>query len=371
MKIHLAKYWFTTATSVLLSFLFIAAACRSVVFAQAQAPQKQSVTFEQLYDEPYSINKLFIGFQPLYGEVFATNPTAGFGIEGSYYYKDKFDVKAHFRKTYSSDFFDYNRTASLKSQNSDVPGSFIVDKPQVFNYYEIGGTYHIKDFDQDSKTNMPLYKRSFKGDRWAATVPQHAEVPCKVRKIYGARLGAIIWNSTTDISRALSKQHLTNSALVTSSGIPLPDSYSENGQQKQLPVFGNIHAANIYVGGSMAWIRNVAVNFDKYDDSVDDGITTVFFDIMFAPSLVVDKVSYTDPNNPLLTQKYSTDALKTTSFGFRAGIDGKFNRAFGWSYGGEFGYRPSISGMGFFAMFKIAFPLYSTNLDYKVESFGK
>src|SRR5277367_4213623 len=83
---------------------------------------KPAVTFEELYDEPFSINKLFIGFQPLYGELFATNPNAGFGIEASYYYKDKFDVKANIRKTYSGEFFDYNREASIKNSNvSNVP----------------------------------------------------------------------------------------------------------------------------------------------------------------------------------------------------------------------------------------------------------
>ena len=61
-------------------------------FAQAQK-EKPAVTFEELYDEPFSINKLFVGFQPLYGELFATNVNAGFGIEAMYYYKDKFDIK--------------------------------------------------------------------------------------------------------------------------------------------------------------------------------------------------------------------------------------------------------------------------------------
>jgi hypothetical protein len=344
----------------------------SLVLAQAQK-DKPNVTFEELYDEPYSINKLFIGFQPLYGEVFATNVNAGFGLEASYFQKDKFDLKAHFRKTYSSEFFDYNRNASIKNQDNytGTIGGF-TDKPQVYNYYEFGGTYHIKDFDQDSKTKMILYKKSLKGDRWAATVPLHAEVPCKVRKIYGARLGAIVWNSATDLSRALSKQHLTNADLksTTNPALSLPPSYNVNGQTKSLNVFGNIHSADIYVGGSMTWIRNVAVSFDKYDDGVDDGIMTLFFDIMFAPSYKIDPVTYTDPTT-LIKDTYSAAALKTNSFGFRAGIDGKFNRTLGWSYGGEFGYRPSITGMGFFAMFKIAFPLYSTNLDYKVESFGK
>jgi hypothetical protein len=336
------------------------------LFAQNQK-DKPTVTFEELYDEPYSINKLFVGFQPLYGEVFATNVNSGFGIEASYFQKEKFDLKVNYRQSYSAEFFDYNRNAFLKAQ-ADAKYK-ISDQPQAFSYFELGGTYHIKDFDQESKTKMTLYKKSLKGDRWAATVPFHAEVPCKVRKIYGVRLGGIVWNSTTDLTRALSKQHLTNADLKSSTGTSLPSSYFENGIQRNLYVFGNIHAANVYVGGSMTWIRNVAVNFDKYDDGVDDGMMTLFFDIMVAPSLKLDPVTYTDTNN--VTDKYSTGAIKTHSFGFRAGVDGKFNRTFGWSYGGEFGYRPTIVGMGFFAMLKIAFPLYSTNLDYKVESFGK
>ncbi len=364
IKLLFDSFTYRVSMKELKLFALILLTVPLVASAQTQK-EKPAVTYEQLYDEPFSINKLFVGFQPLYGELFATNVNAGFGIEGSYYHKDKFDVKVNFRKTYSSDFYDFNRQSFLKSQNSSVSGSYITDKPQAYNYYEIGGTYHIKDFDQDSKTKMALYKKSFKGDRWAATVPLHAEIPCKVRKIYGARLGAIIWNATADLNRALSKQGLTNADLKTSSGATLPNTYQDTfGQTKQLDVFGNIHAANVYVGGSLSWIRNVAVSFDKYDDGIDDGLMTVFFDIMFAPSLTLDPVTY---NN----QKYSTDAIKTHSIGLRAGIDGKFNRTLSWSYGGEFGYRPTIVGQGFFAMFKISFPLYSTNLDYKVESFGK
>src|SRR5258705_8261772 len=101
--------------------------------AQTQK-EKPAVTFEELYDEPYSINKLFIGFQPLYGELFATNVNAGFGIEATYFHSDKLDFKANFRKTYSSNFFDLNRQAALDN-------SSVLDKPQIFNYYELGATY--------------------------------------------------------------------------------------------------------------------------------------------------------------------------------------------------------------------------------------
>src|SRR5882672_3550320 len=98
-------------------FILILLTVPFITSAQTQK-EKPAVTYEELYDEPFSINKLFIGFQPLYGELFATNVNAGFGIEGSYYYKDKFDIKASFRRAYSSEFYDFNRQAFMKSQSS-------------------------------------------------------------------------------------------------------------------------------------------------------------------------------------------------------------------------------------------------------------
>jgi hypothetical protein len=337
----------------------------SITVAAQDNKEKPAVTYEELYDEPYSVNKLFIGFQPLYGELFATNVNAGFGLEASYYLKDKMDFKAHFRKTYSSSFFDFNRQAAI--DNSDV-----ITKPTAFTYFELGGTYHIKDFDESGKTKMVLYKKSFKGNRWASTVPLHAEVPCKVRKIYGVRLGGIVWNSTVDLNRALKSQGLTNADITNANGDGLPLALTDlnTGKVKDFSVFSNINSTNVYLGGSLSWFRNVAVSFDKYEEGIDDGMLTVFFDVIFAPGLSVDPVSYRDPNT-LVVNEYSTNAIKTTSFGFRAGIDGKFNRTLSWAYGGEIGFRPSITGQSLYVMFKISFPVFGTNLDYKVESFGK
>lgn len=316
----------------------------------AAQDDKGAVTFDELYDEPYSINKLFIGFQPFYGELFATNVNAGFGFEARYYHKKVFEINAHFRKTYSSQFFDFNR--ELASKNSSVSNA-----PEIYNYYEFGGTYHIKDFDVSSTAKIFLHRKTMAKTRWAATVPQYAEVPSKLRKIYGARLGSIIWNSTADLNRALDKQGLTNADLVNSEGVGLP-------QTQDFNVFANIYSTNIYVGGSISLIRNIAVSFDRYNDAVDDGMLTLFMDLMVAPSLTLDPVTYNG-------EEYSTSVLKTNKIGFRAGIDGRFNRTLSWSYGGEMGYRPSIDGRGFFALIKISFPVFGSNLDNKVEAFGK
>ena len=50
------------------------------LFAQGERKDKTAVTYEELYDEPYSVNKLFVGFVPLYADMFATNINAGYGV---------------------------------------------------------------------------------------------------------------------------------------------------------------------------------------------------------------------------------------------------------------------------------------------------
>jgi hypothetical protein len=254
--------------------------------------------------------------------------------------------------------------------NSDVDNA-----AQVFNYFELGGTYHVKDFEQSSKTKMVLYKNSYKGNRWASRVPLYADVPCKVRKIYGVRLGGILWNSSTDVNRALKKQGLTNDQLKsdTDEGLPVQE-YNENGELENVDLFTNLSSTGVYVGGSMAWIKNVAVNFDKFEEGIDDLMFTVFADIIVSPAVTLDDIVYTKKNllgDRTTTATYSVSPIKTSPIGFRLGIDGRFNRTLSWAYGGEIGYRPGVQGRSFFAMFKISFPVYGTNLDYKVESFGK
>lgn len=301
------------------------------------------VTFEQLYDEPYNINKFFLGFQPFYGEVFATNVNAGFGVDAHLFLNQKVDIRAHFRKTYSSSFFDMNRENAKQN-------SVLDNKPTAFGYFEAGMTWHMKDFEEQGKTKLVLYKKSYKGNRWAGRVPLHAEIPCRVRKIYGARVGGIVWNSTLDVSRALQVADKTNADLAN-----LPETIN---------LFTNIHSGGLYAGASMTWIRNVAVSFDQFDSNVDDGMLSLYADILYAPYLTTDDIKY-------LGAAYNTRILKIKSFGFRLGLDGKFNRKVGWGYGGEVGYRPSVEGLGFFATFKIAIPMYGTNFAYKVTATPK
>jgi hypothetical protein len=343
------------------------------LFAQGERKDKTAVTYEEIYDEPYSVNKLFVGLMPLYGELFSTNVNAGFGLEAAYYMRDKADFKAHFRKTYSQKFFDFSRDLAVKQ-------SSLQNSIDVFTYFEAGFTYHIKDFEESSKTKMFLYKKSYKGDKWAARVPLSADVPCKVRKIYGARLGGILWSSSTDLDRVLLKQDLTNADFknVLNPEEVLPEEETgPDGRRRDVHLFTNVASTGLYVGGSMSWIKNVAVNFDKFEEGIDDLIFTAYLDVLFSPSIKLDDLVYAprdETTGNLIPENiavYSVSPVKTKSIGFRAGIDGRFNRQFSWSYGAEFGYRPSIAGRSFYALLKVCFPVFGTNLDYKVESFGK
>lgn len=328
----------------------------ATVASQAQKRNdQQPVTYEELYDEPYAINSLFVQFQPIYGEVWKTNINAGFGLEATYYLRDKMTFRAHARKAYTQQF---DLTRDIAEKNSDMD-----NEVDVLNYFELGATYHIKDFEESSKTKMFLYKRSYKGDKWAARVPIHAEIPCKVRTIYGARLGGMFFDTALDINRALTAQD-KDAAIYTDQGLPATV-IGADGEERDIKIFSSMNVSGVYAGASISWIKNVAVDFDnKYQEGIDDLIFTAFLDVVVAPAISVDNILYNG-------ESYSSDGLVTNMFGFRAGIDGKFNRTISWAYGGEIGMRPGLKGQGLYALIKISFPVYSTNLDYSVEAFGK
>ena len=305
----------------------------------------KTLTYEVVYDTPYDINKLFIHLQPMYGEFFTTNTTIGWGVKAQYYMKNVANFEAHVRAPYARTF-DLTRDAAFKNSTVD-------NEARSYTYYELLGTYHIKDEEQDTETKFILYSKRYKGDKWAATVPLHTVIPTKIRRIYGARFGGMSYNTSVDYNRIMEKQEVT---LISDEG-------GEIGSDES--VYGNMSAIGFFVGGSMTLIKNVAVQPDKiYGTLVSDLIFTTFFDINFAPIVTVDDI-FIDG------ERFSSEPIQKSVLGFRAGMEGKFNRKFGMAYSGEIGYRPGLKQEGFFALAKISFPVFSTQLRYQVESFGK
>ena len=313
---------------------------------------KSAITYEELYDDPYAINKLFLHIQPMYAELSATNVTAGFGIGANYYMENKADFFVSFRQAYAQSF-DLARDAAIKNQ-------MIVNEPNGFTYAEIGGTYHIQDFEDDTDTKLTLYSRKYqKGNRWAAHVPEHTIVPTKVRKIRGVRLGGFAFDTSLDLKRIAQDQTVV---LEDAQGTFPQDVY----------VHSNEVVKGFFIGGAMSWFKNMAVKPDKgYSILSNNTMLTTYADFMLAPSIVIDDVLYRDPTQGNTLRRFSTEAIETKSWGFRLGVEGKSNRTFGWAYGAEVGARPGIKGQGFFALLKISLPVYSTNLNYRREAFGK
>jgi hypothetical protein len=186
-------------------------------------------------------------------------------------------------------------------------------------------------------------------DQRAASVPQTINVPALQRTIYGVRLGGLYYTTTADINSVSRSQEFT---LTDTNGNPVP---------AEVSAFSNVRAFSLYLGGSATFIRNFVIRFnDSEDTSGDDLILTTYADLIIAPNVALDDIIY-------MGRTFPSDQINTSSVGFRLGIEGKFDRVMGWSYGAELGVRPGIAQRGFFIMGKISFPVFGTNFEPKYQ----
>jgi hypothetical protein len=319
----------------------------------------KTVTYEEMYNDPYDINKLFIGITPLYGDINVSNVTSGFGIDATYYLNDFMHFKAHARTPYYSGS-DFARNAAEKSSSFD-------GRARPYLYTEVSAAYHIWDKEQESESMISLYSKNYEGAQWAAKVPKRAEIPNKRREIFFARLGGMYYETTSELSRAIDAQGVRVPGFGNQDG-SVKDTLSGNLQQS---VFGNVRGYGFTVGAGFTWMKNFAAKPDKtYEELVDDHIFSTFLDLFILPIVKVEDFLY-KPEGAAQFFRYNGAQINTFMFGGRIGIDGHFNRTLGWGYGAEIGVRPGLEKRGFYGLIKITFPMYGTKLDYKVEAFGR
>ncbi len=317
----------------------------------------KTVTFEELYNDPYDINKLFIGITPLYGDVHVTNITTGFGVDATYYLNDFMHFKANARTPYYSGS-DFARNAANKSDAFD-------GRSRAYFHAEVSASYHIWDKEQESKSMISLYSKNYKGAQWAAKVPQRAEIPNKRREILFARLGGVYYETTSELSRAIASQ-----GVEVTGTAPGEEDFILSGETDQA-VYGNVIGYGLSIGGGFTWMKNFAAKPDKtYEELVDDHVLSTFLDLFVFPVVTVEDFFY-KPEGTNVFYQFAGDEVNTFMFGGRLGIDGHFNRTLGWGYGAELGVRPGLEKRGFYGLIKITFPLYGTKLDYNVEAFGR
>ncbi len=317
--------------------------------AIAVQAQPEEVTYNILNDEPENINKLFIGFQPFYGELWATNPTIGFGLDATYYHHNKAHFRMNFRRAYGSSFDMMRHSANVNSS--------LENRYKTLNFFEIGGTYHIKDAVIEKPTTMVLYESDTEKNEWSAKVPPVANIEGKLRTIIGGRLGAMIYNSTADANRFIERQEVGYDNIVSEAGDPIPLTYeNEMFETEQVNMFTNVSVIGMYLGASHTWIRNVSVDITGYEPNVDDLIFTTYFDLLIGLDIRKDNLFYEGV-------EYSLSPLKSLPMGARLGVEGKRNRKSGMAFGAEIGYRPGLKKGGFFGQVRVAIPMISTNLD--------
>lgn len=319
----------------------------------------KTVTYEEMYNDPYDINKLFIGITPIYGDINVTNITAGFGLDATYYLNDFMHFKASARTPYYSGS-DFARNAA---QNDPT----FSGRARTYLYAEASASYHIWDREQESTSLISLYSKNYEGAQWAAKVPKRADIANKRREIFFARLGGVYYESTSELSRAIEAQGVD----VTGFGAEEPSATDTLTGNLQNAIFGNVVGYGLSVGAGFTWMKNFAAKPDKtYEELVDDHIFSTFIDLFIFPVVNVEDFFH-KPEGAAQFFQYNGSQLNTFMFGGRLGIDGHFNRTLGWGYGAEIGVRPGLQKRGFYGLIKITFPMYGTKLDYKVEAFGR
>jgi hypothetical protein len=298
-----------------------------------------SITYETFYDDPENINKLYLHIQPVYGELFMTNITIGYGFEIDYFLKDKLDLNASFRKAYAQKF-DFIRDVAEK--NSEA-----LNDPKKFYFAELGASFHIIDREEASKAKFILYSETFHHqNKWESMIPKYIEAPAQLRRIYGIRVGAASYQSAIDINRIISNQDEIPTDTL-------------NG----LSVYSNIVNHGFYIGGLLRLIKNVTINFDQiYQQVTNDLIFSTYLDILLFPFTTVDDIRYI-PSPGFPERTLSGEVINTSMVGIRAGINGKFNRDFSFGYNIEIGYRPGIQGQNFYVLGKVSFPLIGLLLE--------
>lgn len=341
--------------------LIIAISYSFVFSSEAQfrrRSENKTVTYEEMYNDPYDINKLFIGITPAYGDIHVTNITTGFGVDATYYLNDFMHFKAHARTPY---FIGSDFARNSADKNGFDPQS----RARTFFFAEASASYHIWDKEQESESKIPLYSKNYEGAEWAAKVPKRATIPNKRREILFARLGGVYYQTTSELSRAIAAQGVT----VNPVGETEETANSINGETNA--IYGNVIGAGVSVGGGFTWIKNFAAKPDKtYEELVDDHVFSTFMDLFIFPMVTVEDF-YHKPEGVDNFIQYDASSINTFMFGGRIGIDGHFNRTLGWGYGAEIGVRPGLAERGFYGLLKITFPMYGTKLDYSVEAFGR
>ncbi|MGD1841785.1 MAG: hypothetical protein ACFB0B_12940 [Thermonemataceae bacterium] len=291
----------------------------------------QALEYEILYDEPDSLNKLFVTFHPLYAELFATNATFGFSGQLHYFYEKKWDAYLNGRKAYATSF-DIAQAAGENRSTVDY-------RLQNYRFFEGGFTYHYKAETRMGTAKITPSRAGLNPRVVQSTVTTNLKVPALVRTIIGIRGGAYAWGSSVNLGTIAEEQGVNIIATTGSDTLRNDDN-----------LFTNFSSEGFFVGGSFTQIRNIFIQPYGYDPVNNDHIFNLYLDILFSPFMRLETIE--KDGTP-----YNVDVMAFNNVGARMGVQGMFNRGFGWTYNLELGLRPSLQQRTFYSLLRVGITL--------------
>ncbi|MEL6533995.1 MAG: hypothetical protein AAFQ98_01220 [Bacteroidota bacterium] len=341
--------------------------------------RNSTIVAEPLRDDPNNIHKLYLGFMPVYSDMFVSNVTWGAGADAMIYPKTelgqkKYSIHLHGRTTYAPQT-DLNRF--VHNANISTDDEFGFNSLAWYTYVEAGGEYFF--FDDQGVTDiykLPVQRKKWESAEWEATVTEHFEFEGKKRTLVGARFGAIGYRSAVNIGNIAVRDSIEISGNFTQEDGSVVnmryDSVRRLAETMEIQdlAFSNVSVGALYAGVSMRWIWNLAAEPEGHAMAILDNLITGYADVIISPSAVFFSDILTFNGNYEVAGS-SLNAGFQNIFGGRIGIDLAQNRSFGWGLNAEIGYRPGLATAGFYMMAGLRFPVLGTDLDYSRETILK
>lgn len=350
--------------------------------------RSKDIVFDQVYNNPSEVKRLFLGLMPAYADMFTTNVNLGVGVDAHIFPKKlgvgglqnenkKYSLHFHARTTYASQT-DLNRF--LHSENTAAFTANEFGSPGWYVYAEGGYAYHFYDNVAEDNIKLPVTSTRRDLKKAASEVNDIFEVTVDKRTLVTARAGLLGYRSAVNWNNVVSRDNRRvmrgmYDADPEDAIEPVSIRYDSLGIRNEAEglglrnyAFGDVIVGSVYLGASMSWIWNAGFETEGHADVVRDAMVTGYADFMVAPFVVVGEVkSY----NGKFVASPNDLADFRNRFGGRIGLDIAHNRAFGWGLNAEIGYRPGIHRNGAYFMMGFRFPVFATDMNNLRESFQK
>jgi hypothetical protein len=328
-----------------------------------QSYPSEALNYKVLQDDPKDLNHLWIAVQPITLDVLQMNAVVGSGVEITYLPMPKLEVKGSFRGNFVN-AFDLQRTAALDGSGITTQESKREQGQMVltngfsrFFSFEAGGFYALKDFTRDGASHIVVSDPPQPGStQFASSI----EVNAKVRQILGVRAGLNSLQTTVSLAKSIRDKDVqlkgSQGTVLDKNGTRNSNGFSTDFNGNDL--FTNFHSTGFYIGGALQKIKNISIKTDRQGILSNNALLTLYADLLLNPWTRLDDIGARRVGGGT-EETFDLKPIKTNPFGARLGFELRYNQNSFLSLGGELGYRPSLSGQGFYGLVKLSIPTFS------------